>query len=312
MKAVRTIVFAVAAQSIVALSAFAAAVAPCTPGVAGENVIPVQDSQITYCVSDFGWSDTWLLGKPANSAMNVDMLSGDDALNLSYSGGLIGSGLGWLSPSMDSGTLAPQVVPSKWSVITPVHSTGANSAESVIGDADGLHITLDTSVIGGGVQITMAIKNTSISTLTGFELSDYFNFHPNGSVIPNSQLGTTSMQNGYIVTTGVPGPSFIENGFMCGIRAPDNFEVGPASGPSAVWLDVGNSVFNHNAGPLGPGDNAGSLGWNLGNLAPGATILFAVGKNLDPVLPPVPEPASVWLMGGALAFLGYWRRSGTR
>src|SRR5665213_3313317 len=159
MKAIRTLVFAVAVQSMVALGANAAIIQPCTPGSASENIIPVTNGVKTYCVSDYGWSDTWFLGSPAVYSQPLDMLSGDDAFNLTYGNGKTGTGLGWLSPSMDQGTLSAQPIPSAWSVITPVHSTGASSAESVIGDADGVQITLDTSAIGPGVQITMAITN---------------------------------------------------------------------------------------------------------------------------------------------------------
>src|SRR5215831_12063903 len=92
---------------------------PCNAGIhtaLGETVIPLSNGQITYCISDFGWSDTWLLGTPATYNLALDLLSGDDAFNLKYNtpAGLLGPGTGWLSPSLDAGTLSAQDAPG-WS-----------------------------------------------------------------------------------------------------------------------------------------------------------------------------------------------------
>jgi hypothetical protein len=284
---------------------FATTLPPCTAGAAGENIIPVLSGMTTYCVSDFGWSDTWLMGSPTAYNQGLDLFSGDDAFNLYYNSPTngVGAGAGWLSPSLDAGTGAPTSVPSKYSVVTPVHSTGANSAESVIQNPDGLQITIDTYAIGMGVQETLSITNVSSSTITGLALADYFNFHPNGSLPADLQLGTTSIQNGCVQTVGLmSATTFLTNGFMCGVTAPTAYEVGFADGSDPVWLDVQNLSYLDNTGPVGPGNTAGALEWDLGSVAPGATVMFAVGKNLDPVLPPVPEPSSVALMiaGGLL------------
>lgn len=310
----RTILTALAVNGAFAIGAYAVSVPPCTAGAAGENLLPVQSSQITYCISDFGWSDTWLMGNPAAYSQPLDVLSGDDAFNLNYVAlGGHGSGLGWLTPSLDGGTLSPHPVPSVWSVITPVHYTGPSSAESTIGDADGLQITFDTTAIGLGAQISLTITNTSPLTLTGLQLADYFNFHPNGSVAPNNDLGTTSIQDlgtasgKCVVTTGVvASPSFLMNGFLCGSRPPTNYDLGSTTVSPTVESDVQNIFYNNVMGPLGPGDYAAALEWDLGNLGPGQTIVFAVGKSLDPVI--IPEPVSVSLLAGALALFAGWRR----
>src|SRR6185312_4907523 len=292
----RTLYITALAVTLASIHAHAAAVQPCTPGAANENIIGVSNGVTTYCVSDFGWSDTWLLGTPRTYSQTVDLLSGDDAFNLYYNAppGGTGAGSGWLSPSLDQGTLKAQIIPSNWTVIQPVHATGPASAESVIGNADGLVITIDTTSVGSGVQLSLTIVNTSISTITGLELADYFDFHPNGSDPPGNQDGTTSYQNGCIVTTGIPGPNFLANGFMCGVRTPDNHEVGFDTGPTTVWNDVQNLSYLNNDGPIGPGATAGALEWNLGSLAPGAQVQFSVGKNNIPT-DPIPEPGSIYL-----------------
>ena len=314
----RNVVLAVLANVFLVSGSYAAALAPCSSGAVGENIIPVRNGLTTYCVSDYGWSDTWLLDSPLAYNANFDMLSGDDAFNLHYttppSGQ--GAGLGWLSPSLDAGTLSATRVPSNYTVLTPVHSTGANAAESVIINPDGLRITIDTVLIGLGVRINLFITNTSISPITGLQLADYFNFHPNGSGLQNSVLGTTSIRDPFqtggtrrcVVTTGPRIQSFLSDGFVCGTTQPTRFEVGPAVTGGVVppvWQDVQNVSYLNNFGPLGPGDNAGALEWDLGTLAPGATLSFAVGKNVDPN----PEPASALLLGGGLCLLAAYRRA---
>jgi hypothetical protein len=274
---------------------------PCTAGAANENVLPVQNANLTYCVSDYGWSDAWFVGNPLVYTPTLDLLSGDDALNLNYLApvGGIGSGTGWISPSLDQGTLVAQPVPSRWTVITPLHYTGASSVESTIGNPDGLRMTINTSAIGTGVQLTLFITNGSTSPIDGLQLADYFNFHPNGTV--NNLDGTTSVRNGCIVTTGFQNTTLLTDGYMCGLTQPTSFEVGSASGANPVWMDVQNISYLDFMGPVGPGDTAGALEWDLGNLAAGQTVVFAVGKDLIPTPPDsAPEPASVWLAAGAL------------
>ena len=283
----------------------AGVVAPCSAGAAGENVIPVSNGITTYCVSDFGWSDSWFLGAPLTNNPARDMLSGDDAFNLKYTNFTRG-GLGWLSPSLDQKTLTAQPVPSQYTVVTAVHSTGSGTAESIIANPDGLRITIDTSALGPGVFINLKITNTAAATITGLALADYFNFHPNGALAPANQAGTTSYLNGCIITTVAPALPLLANGIMCGSALPDNFDVS-----SLAFLDVQNFTYNNFAGPLS-GDIGGALEWNLGNLAPGASVSFSVAKNNpSPTLPAggnVPEPSTLLLALGALAFFAAARR----
>ena len=74
------------AGSVMALGtsqAWALVIPPATPGLAGENIFPIYGAS-TYCVSDFGWSDTWLAPVMNTYDQARDVLSGDDAANLKY------------------------------------------------------------------------------------------------------------------------------------------------------------------------------------------------------------------------------------
>src|SRR2546423_1642297 len=88
---------------LLATAAHAAGIAPCSSGSGTETVRPVKNSVMTYCVSDFGWSDTWFFsGSITTYTQSLDVLSGDDAPNLHYTGGTHGNDAGgWLSPSID-------------------------------------------------------------------------------------------------------------------------------------------------------------------------------------------------------------------
>ena len=279
--------------------AAATTLAPCVSGITGESVIPVIGPSSTYCVSDFGWSDLWLYSSPAGPLQSLDILSGDDALNVTYTTppGGVSPGKGWLSPSLDAGNRVQTNVGSDWTVLDSVFYTSPTSARSRIIDPNGLMATIDTSVMGPGIQITVSFTNTSQVAITNLQLSDYFNFHPNGTVDPNYRDATTSYQNGCIVSTGLMSdPSFLTNGFMCGSSLPSSFDVGQAEGNFTIWKEVQNHSLQGIAGPVGPDDTAGALEWNLGTLNPGATVAFAIGKNVEPQLP-TPEPSAFALMG---------------
>lgn len=265
-----------------------------------------------YCITDFGNSDTWFLGNPPVYDPSHDVLSGDDALGLSYRG----NGFSWVSPFLDQGTLNPQPVLSDFTVTTPLHylsPTAHNAAESVVRDANGIQITIDSSVAGNVFTETLTIQNTSIANYLGFTLYDYFNFHPNGSASPGStQFGVTSIQGGCVVTMGnMIQPGFISDGRMCGSAAPNAQEVGyaqnsnPAGGTPIVWQDVAAGSLNGSSGAKGPGDTAGALGWNLGDLSSGATTTFTITKDLFTT----PEPGTLVMgIGAALLLLGLRRK----
>ncbi len=99
---------------------FAAGVAPCTDGSAGELIIALRNSRTTYCTSAFGWSDTWFRGFQASYNQQADVFSGEDSFNLRWTGM---TGSGWLSPTMDIGTTVPNLIGSQWGILTDVAYT---------------------------------------------------------------------------------------------------------------------------------------------------------------------------------------------
>lgn len=289
---------------------FAAGVAPCTDGSAGELIIALRNARTTYCTSAFGWSDTWFRGSQSSYNQQADVFSGEDSFNLRWTGM---TGSGWLSPSMDIGTTVPNLVGSQWGILTDVAYTTPGlqtQTFSEISHASGLQVAITTTLTDALLNINFVIRNTSTTnTVSNLVLSDYFNFHPNGSLHSNqsTRQGTTSYLatcpahigncNGVIYTTGNRLLStFISHGFVYGQRAPDAYATGYASGmPSgtqALFTQIENGIFNNQAGPVGPADSAGALAYNLGNLAPGQQTQFNFYKGLDV---PTPEPGT-WAM----------------
>jgi len=161
-----------------------------------------------YCVSNFGWSDTWYsvgLSQtfppfPASYDQATDLFSGDDSPNLRFRDefGTLLSGTGWLSPIMDAGALFPSYnTTSAWQVGSPLAyvGSGTDTLESSIfyvlagGQLD-VKITTHIKEDGQVVQ-TFDITNNSSIALTDLFFSDYFNLHPNGSTAAATQVGST-------------------------------------------------------------------------------------------------------------------------
>jgi len=173
---------------------FAAGIAPCTDGVAAwnETIIPVRSSAMTYCVSDYGWSDSWFRSGTISSYNGqADVLSGDDALNLRWSGGAAAPTNGWLGPSLDADrtntSAAVNNRGTSWTVTTPVHHIiGTSVAQSVISHASGLQIVLTTTVTGLRTDIRLDITNNGPLAVTNLQVGDYFRYHPNGSTSNSS------------------------------------------------------------------------------------------------------------------------------
>ncbi|MBK9166144.1 MAG: PEP-CTERM sorting domain-containing protein [Bryobacterales bacterium] len=203
--------------------AYGAAIAPCSgAGSLVQNIIPVRSSQMTYCVSDHGWSDSWFLGNPAQYDGAADVLSGDDGLSLRWTGGP-SAGNGWLSPRMDLGTLIPQNTNNTvWSKVSPgnVTSHPANTPYSStlrVGSATltntanrGIEVDLRTTVVGFQVTIEVTIRNLASVARTNVQFGDYFNFHPNGSCEYSVAFPTCTSQNNS-VPAGFTGPALKRN-----------------------------------------------------------------------------------------------------
>ena len=298
--------------------AVAVAIPPCTD--AGTmDIIPLSNPSATYCVSDYGWTDTWFVGTaPATYDPRFDVLSGDDSPNLHFAilGGPpseVASGFGWISPLMDVGMLMP-VMPtgSVWTVTTPVHYTGATTTQSLVHHPLGLDLLITTSLDPTGQEITQTFtitNGTTGTTFTELRFADYFNFHPNGSTAENAQKGTVTYSPlSGITITGPDDGTLIANGSMRGERVDDaHGRNGPfLASPIAVWDMVQTNVYLDPgaAFAIGPGDVAGALAWDLGALTPGAAVEFTIFKLAEPLEPAsAPEPGVLALLATALVWV---------
>jgi hypothetical protein len=246
-----------------------------------------------------------------------DVLSGDDAPNLHFgidgSDRIATSGLGWISPIIDAGTLSPtHPTGSPWTVSTPVHFTaGTTTAESLVHHPLGLDLLITTMLdaIGQPVTQTFTFTNTRPSgAITDMLFADYFNYHPNGSTFANAHLGTvTYTAADGIVITGPDDGTLIADGSMRGERVDDHRMISTFGGaPDAVWDSVQFALYLDPADgtSFGTGDVAGALAWELGTLDPGASTSFTIHK----LATPVPLPGALPLLGIALAGLGVLRR----
>ena len=185
--------------------AYALGIPPCAsvllmPSI---SIIPLTNGSSTYCLSDYGWSDTWFVASaPVRHDPRLDVLSGDDAPNLHFGirGGApstVLSGFGWLSPVIDAGMLeSVHLTGSPWVVTAPVHFTVFDTtAESMLHHPAGMDLLITTSIdpVGQGITQTFELINaTADLTFEDIVLADYFNFHPNGSTLGNFRKGTAT------------------------------------------------------------------------------------------------------------------------
>lgn len=302
-------------------AAFGQVIPPCTPAGA-LNIIPLANPHATYCVSDYGWSDTWFVGTaPAAYDPRHDVLSGDDSPNLHF--GIKGgepppvvSGFGWISPLMDGGgPTAGFATGSPWTVVSAVHATGMTTAESLVRHPLGIDMLITTSLDPVGQEVTQrfAITNTTgATTFSDLLFADYFNYHPNGSDAANVLKGTVSYDPlSGITITGVDDGTLIATGSMRGERIDDaHGRNGPLLALPIDVLDMVQTSDYHDPGAgiaVGPGNVAGGLAWGLGDLAPGDTVEFTVFKLAAP-LALVPEPETYAMTLAGLGLLGFVAR----
>ncbi len=162
------------------------------------------------------------------------------------------------------------------------------------------------------MTLDFAFTNLTSNPFSDLQLFDYFNFHPEGSAnLPSRYCGVTEYDGaiGGIVTTDSSGPgctNHLANGEVYGSQMDAAHEVGYAAGGSPiVWSDISNlTPLNGSVGPVGPGDTAGALRWDLGDLS--SQLHITVYKNLADV---VPEPGTWYLgLGSGAVLLGLLRR----
>jgi hypothetical protein len=246
-------------------------------------------------------------------------LSGDDALNVQYDNMNGGGTTNWVSPSLDGGTLNPQPVASDWSVVTALHYTTAadNQTSSTVEDSKGLELQIVSTLSGSNVNLALTFTNYTGADITNLLLADYFNFHPNGSTTGFNK-GTTSygatcapLTADCITTVGQPGGDFLFNASMGGSAVSTYHTVGSVStvvgevSNNNLAGNGGTNAYDGASGPVGPGDNAGALAWNLGTLRDDASETFDIGKD-------VPEPGAWYLVAGAVLALAGRRRAWKR
>jgi len=306
-----------AALAVLEPPARAGIVQPCAtnaanPGPGSITFLPINGGNQTYCQSAYGWSDTWFpSSQPATYNQQLDAMSGDNAPGLIYktnqrvvgSGNSLGNPYNFISPWLDGGNLQSGFIGSSWTVLNDIKVTGnVGTSKITLG---GLDLTITTTVGANGVTEHFSFMNNTGAAITDVLFSDYFNFHPNGSLLLDTHCATTTFaaNPGTVTTTGSTGPGcgeIVPQGTMTGSMLPKAWDLGM---PANVLSDIAMGTYNGFTGPI-KGDGAADVVWDLGPLAIGGITDFTITKDFVPA----PEPGSLLLLTTAVAGLLLLRR----
>ena len=216
---------------LVVATAQAGNVAPATsspqrPAISTDvNAVAITSTRDTFCVSDYGWSNTWFPYQPSIAAFDANKnVLGDSAQYLSYT--FRGTEYGaWLTPYIggsDGLGVFSSTGPVSFTVTTAAHTTASDTAVSKIGDTR-VNVTITTQAVGQGIRMAFVVENTTESTLTEMYMVQYFNYFPWGH--SNTSAGTMSYRDivalegeyvkGLAVDTGED-TGYIMAGGVCG------------------------------------------------------------------------------------------------
>ena len=269
----------------------ASADAVCTTGA------EITGSATTFCVSDFGSSNTWFSSNPPRTPLPAFNLLGDSEQFLNYT---LVSGVG--------GSLFLSAL----NVLTPVANVSTTEAKSTIGNSN-ITIDIDSTVINNNIKQTFLVTNIGSGTINSMELVEYFHYFPFGSTNPS--LGTLAympvptIEGPYVLGLwgSGTGPGLVREGGVCGgpgagpgigCSTPDHYMLGA---PSVVLAAVANTgTTDLPGGPtLVDMDSAGALSWRVTGLS------LTTGQQQAFTVELVPEPATFGFMlfGGALLAL---------
>ncbi len=171
---------------------------------------PIIGATQIYCQSAYGWSDTWFAtSKPATYDQHLDVLSGDNAPDLywidkagvKHSGNTGTNTQNLLSPWIDGGNLNSHFIGSLWTVLNDIVVTGntAKLEDSTRWRPGSRYRHHGAVPAASPKQFTFINHDADIAQLF---FSDYYNFHPNGSLGTDVGCATTSFDGTTVTTIG--------------------------------------------------------------------------------------------------------------
>ena len=273
-----------------------------------------------YCVNAQGASDTWQPFGPTDSySQTRDVLSGDDAVFLSWEGMHETETTAFLTPNLDAGNLnSSYVTGSRWSSVFVFSSGNLATSQIMLDIGGGKNLTIGittTAEKNGSVEQHYTVHNNTGETLRNLTFGDLFNFHPNGS-LGGYNSGTTYYSDGAIYVEGDHSRAdWIADAAM--YLTLDNEKVMPTAWdvvgyhpghqyPAIDAIRAVNCLVTNSAencltyeGPV-KGDAAGILAYRFGDLDRSHTMTFDVEKTIIPEIDATSGTAGLSLLAGIL------------